>query len=357
MKTLLSYLIFLITAPLLLTAQIPSNYYSGTEGLTGFALKTKLHQIISNGHTDQGYGSLYDGYVNTDSDYYYENDGSVLDMYSERPNQSDPYNYSHGVETCGNYNDEGDCYNREHIIPQSVFDEAYPMKSDIHFVVPSDGYVNNRRSSYPFGEVNNPSWVSENGSKLGSNVSGGYTGTVFEPIDAFKGDIARMIFYVATRYEDQIGEWNNFDMFDGSQHKVFTDWALELLMQWHQNDPVSQREIDRNEAAYNYQGNANPFIDHPEWVEMIWDPDFAVADYGAESVSMYPNPARDVVHVENGTSIDRIAVFNLLGEKMYEAQPGKEHVVLTVKNWIPGTYFVRIDDRSGSNTLKLIVKK
>lgn len=262
---------FLVLFSANLFAQIPTNYYDDALGMTGFSLKSELHSIISNGHSDQGYGALYSGYETTDSDNYYENDGSVLDMYSENPNGTDPYNYTHGNNTCGTYNSESDCYNREHIVPQSVFGSASPMKNDIHFVVPTDGYVNNRRSSYAFGEVSNPSWTSLNGSKVGSNTYGSYTGTVFEPIDEFKGDIARMLFYFATRYETQVDSWSH-DMFNGTEDVVFASWFLDMILEWHYNDPVSQREIDRNNAAYDYQGNANPFISHPEWVTIIWDP-------------------------------------------------------------------------------------
>lgn len=269
MKTLFS--IFTLISSLVLFAQIPSNYYNDAQGLTGFALKSELHTIITNGHSDQGYNALYMGYETTDSDNYYENDGSVLDMYSENPTGTDPYFYTHGINTCGNYNSENDCYNREHIVPQSVFGSASPMKNDIHFVVPSDGYVNGRRSNYAFGEVSNPSWTSMNGSKVGSNTHGSYTGTVFEPIDEFKGDIARMLFYFATRYETQVDSWSH-SMFNGTEDVVFSEWFLDLILEWHYNDPVSQREIDRNENSYDFQGNANPFISHPEWVTNIWNP-------------------------------------------------------------------------------------
>lgn len=288
-------------------AQIPDNYYDSALGMTGYALKSQLHTIITNGHIDHGYDALYDGYITTDTDIYYENDGTVLDMYSEKPAGADAYNYQHGNNTCGTYDSESDCYNREHIVPQSVFGSASPMKSDIHFVVPTDGYVNNRRSSYAFGEVSNPTWTSTNGSKVGTNTFESYNGTVFEPIDEFKGDIARMLFYFATRYETQVDSWSH-DMFNGTEDQVFADWFLDLLLQWHYNDPVSQREIDRNIACYNYQGNANPFIDHPEWVSVIWDPtpdneaptapqNLVALSVGANSVQLSWDAATDNVGV------------------------------------------------------------
>ena len=253
-------------------AQIPIGYYDGTAGLTGAALKTKLWEIIKNGHQDKGYDGLWTAYYTTDRDKYYENDNSLLDMYSEKPTSTDSYNFTLGSNQCGvggNYNSEGDCYNREHTIPQSSFNDGYPMRSDVHHVLPTDGYVNNRRGTYPYGVVASSSWTSTNGSKLGSSAVNGYSGTVFEPIDEFKGDFARIIFYFATRYENIISTVS-FPMFGNSAYPGISSWSLPMLLQWHTNDPVSEKEIDRNNAAYSFQGNRNPFIDHPEYINSIW---------------------------------------------------------------------------------------
>lgn len=260
-------------------AQIPTGYYDGTAGLTGAALKTKLSQIITNGHQTKSYDNLYNGYPSTDSDNYYEKDGSVLDIYSENPKGTDPYVYQHGSKQCGNYKVEGDCYNREHIFPQGYFNSASPMVSDIHHVVPTDGKVNGYRSSFPFGKVGSANFVSENGSKRGTSASPNYSGTVFEPIDEFKGDVARMILYFATRYESKLSSFKDNDILTNSAFPGVEAWELAVLKEWHTNDPVSQREIDRNNAAYTYQGNRNPFIDQPEYVNSIWGT--PVADFQA----------------------------------------------------------------------------
>jgi len=251
-------------------AQIPTGYYDGTAGLTGAALKTKLSQIITNGHQTKSYDNLYNGYPSTDTDNYYEKDGSVLDIYSENPSGKDPYVYQHGSKQCGSYKVEGDCYNREHVFPQGYFNSASPMVSDIHHIVPTDGKVNGNRSNFPFGKVGTANFVSANGSKRGTSASPNYTGTVFEPIDEFKGDIARMILYFATRYESKLSTFNENDILTNSAFPGVEAWELAVLKEWHTNDPVSQREIDRNNAAYAYQGNRNPFIDHPEYVALIW---------------------------------------------------------------------------------------
>ena len=251
-------------------AQIPTGYYDGTSGLTGAALKTKLSEIITNGHNTKSYDNLYNGYPTTDTDHYYDNDGSVLDIYSENPNGSDSYNYQHGVKKCGNYSSEGDCYNREHVIPQSFFNSASPMVSDIHFIRPTDGKVNGMRSNYPFGTVSSPSFTSKNGSKLGSSSSTGYTGTVFEPINEFKGDIARMVFYFVTRYESRLSGFSSGNMLGNTTYPGLQTWELNVLLAWAAQDPVSPSEIERNNASYVYQGNRNPYIDHPEWVQAVW---------------------------------------------------------------------------------------
>ena len=194
----ITLILFLTVA--LVQSQIPNGYYDSATG-NDYELKTQLFEIINN-HNDQGYNALDDFYITNDIDVYYENDNTILDIYSENPSGADPYNFS-TENSCGNYSSEGDCYNKEHIIPQSVFGSNYPMRSDAHQVLPTDGRVNGFRSAYPYGVVgqnlvsqsgiSNPT---QNGSKLGNNLnegySIGYTNIVFEPIDEFKGDIARI---------------------------------------------------------------------------------------------------------------------------------------------------------------------
>ena len=254
------------------------EYYLPAVGLTGLQLKTALHNIIK-GHAAQGYGALWGFYAANSLDVYYENDGSILDIYSENPNGADSYNYTAITNQCGSsgFNSEGDCYNREHSFPRSWFGGAIePMNSDVHFIFASDGQVNSLRSSFPYGNVGTVDTASNNGSKKGSSESGsGYTGTVFEPNSEFKGDIARAALYVATRYENIIAGWENNTQYsdavlNGTNTLVYETWYLNLLKQWHQQDPVSQKEIDRNNAAHTYQGNRNPFVDHPEFVGQIW---------------------------------------------------------------------------------------
>ena len=255
-----------------LFAQIPAGYYSAAVGKTGAALKTQLSSIITAGAVDKGYDFLYTIYKTSDN----LPNGKVWDMYSLKSDGTANYYYDHGSDKCGSYSGEGACYNREHTFCDSWLGNASPQRSDAHHLIPTDGYVNNRRSSFPHGKVGSASWTSSNGSKLGSSdASTGYSGTVFEPIDEFKGDFARMYFYVATRYESKIGGWANNgsagEILAGNSYPAYKAWFYNLMLKWNAQDPVSQKEIDRNNAIYtNFQHNRNPFIDHPEFAEYIW---------------------------------------------------------------------------------------
>lgn len=291
-------------------AQAPATYYNAAAGLSGANLKTALSQIITAGHIPKTYNNLYNGYVSTDSDNFYENDGSVLDIYSENPAGTDPYVYQHTSSSqCGNYSVEGDCYNREHIVPQSLFGSAMPMYSDINFIRPTDGKVNGYRSNFPFGKVGITSYISQNGSKLGTSVSSGYSGTVFEPIDAFKGDVARMIFYFVTRYESQLSGFSSGNMLGNSAYPGLQTWELNQLLAWHLADPVSPMEISRNNASYVYQGNRNPFIDHPEYAAQIWGT--PVVDTQAPTAPanlITSNPSSNSISLSWTASTDNIGV-------------------------------------------------
>ena len=277
-------------------AQIPTGYYNNASGLTGEPLHQALHDIID-GHTVLSYTSLWTHYQTTDV----KPNGKVWDMYSDIPDGTPPYEFTFVSDQCGNYGAEGDCYNREHSWPKSWFNDMAPMNTDIFHVVPSDGYVNGQRGNYPYGEVSNPTWISDNGCKKGPNSYPGYSGTVFEPIDAYKGDFARIYFYMSTRYLGEDGSWPGSDMANGAQ---LEPWALDMMMEWHAEDPVSQKEIHRNDANYGIQNNRNPFVDHPNYVNLIWNnpPEIPAApsDLAAEDITSSVVPLTWVVN-SNGT--------------------------------------------------------
>lgn len=252
----------LLILALQLMAQGPDNtgtYYQSADGKKGNTLKTAMCGIIKN-HKTLSYSTLWDAYYDTDL----REDGSIWDMYSGTSH------FKPGQNQCGNYKDEGDCYNREHSMPKSWFNDASPMVTDLMHIVPTDGKVNSRRSNYPFGETTNPSYTSNGGfSKLGPSSINGYTGTVFEPNDEYKGDFARIYFYMVTCYEDKVSSWKS-DMLSGDKYPAFTTWALNMLLRWAEEDPVSQKEIDRNKAVYKWQGNRNPYVDYPGLEQYVW---------------------------------------------------------------------------------------
>ncbi|MCR5270062.1 MAG: endonuclease [Prevotella sp.] len=265
MKKTLTLLAVLSITLLNSWAQGPNNsgtYYQEANGKKGEALKTALYSIIKN-HKTLSYSDLEDYYEKTDK----RPDGHVRDWYSNITN----YNWNqHGNSS------EGAGWNKEHTVPQSWFNEASPMKSDIIHVVPTDAKINNMRSSYVIAEVKDITKASANNySILGSCKTPGYSGTVFEPNDEIKGDIARIYFYMATCYQDKLKNWTK-----GEVKKVFTNetypglqqWYLDMLFRWSQQDPVDEVERARNNAVAgdDVQKNRNPFVDYPGLEEYVW---------------------------------------------------------------------------------------
>lgn len=240
------------------------TYYQAADGQKGFGLKTALFNIIKNPEV-VGYGDLWQAYKETDVTA----NGHIWDMYSNIT-----YYVPGGIYQGANIDKdkkEGYSYNREHSFPKSWFHEYSPMYSDIVHIIPTDGYVNSRRNNNPYGTTNGETFTTANGfSKLGKCTWSGYAGTVFEPNDEYKGDLARIYFYMATCYEDSIMKWSS-DMLGGAnKSQPFADWAFDMLMQWSKDDPVSQKEIDRNNRCYVIQGNRNPFVDYPGLEEYVW---------------------------------------------------------------------------------------
>ena len=239
-----------------------ADYYATAYKLTGTALRLALHNIIYS-HTDKTYAGLWTGYKTTDL----RSDGKIWDMYSDIPGGTPPYSFTYSTDQCGNYSGEGSCYNREHTWCDSWLGAVAPQRTDIHHIFPTDGYVNNRRSNYCYGTVSSPTWTSQNGCKLGPNTYPGFSGTVFEIIDAYKGDIARAGFYMSTCYYTSDA---SFSTSDGTNKAELLTWYSNLFYDWHMKDTVSAKETARNDAVYTYQGNRNPFIDHPEFAAEIW---------------------------------------------------------------------------------------
>lgn len=242
-------------------AEAPAGYYSSCEGQKGAALLKALQSTVGS-HKQLSYDGVWTAFRTTDINA----SGKLVDMYSTKL-----WSVS---EKCGNYSKVGDCYNREHSFPKSWFDDRKPMYTDINHLYPTDGRVNGQRSNYPFGEcANGTTLSSSNGvkalGKLGTSTFPGYSGTVFEPDDEYKGDFARTYFYMAAAYNSSISTWHS-DMLAGNAYPAYKTWAVNLLLKWHRQDPVSEKERKRNDAVYSAQGNRNPFIDYPDMAEHIW---------------------------------------------------------------------------------------
>lgn len=239
-------------------SEIPSGYYSSCEGLTKSALKSALYDKIKN-HTRISYGS---GDNKTWGAFWYtdrRSDGTWWDIYSD-----DKVSASKGSA--------GNGMNIEHTFPKSWWggskNDAY---CDIVHLMPVNSSINSRRSNWPYAEVANASWDNER-SKYGTPKSGqgGGASAVFEPDDEYKGDLARTYFYMVTCYQNLSWAGNGLLTAKTGTYPTLQDWAIDMLLEWHRNDPVSQKELDRNEGVYSQQGNRNPFIDYPEMAEHIW---------------------------------------------------------------------------------------
>ena len=274
---------------------IPTGFYNPANGQNCQTLKTTLKNISLTGYNSLSYTpGVWNAYQYTDIKPATAN--LIWDIYTDDNNPAVPetFNFTYGSQAnggdqCGNYSNEGDCYNREHTTPQSWFNQASPMVSDVQHILPTDGKINGVRSNYPYGDVTNVTFTSiDNQSKLGTGNNFGYTGIIFEPFAAFKGDLARISLYMATRYEDQIisNNWaangtanaamlsSGEELFDAARRRlqIYDTWYIQTMFKWMNQDPVSQKEIDRNNAIYYQSGqsNRNPYVDHPEYAYLVW---------------------------------------------------------------------------------------
>ena len=256
-----------------LLADMPRDYYPNSlEGKNGAELKTELHNLLKN-HTRLPYGSRDYNQIACTWTVFKKSDvrpnGKVWDMYS-----NNSYNFSNGAGATKGMN-------IEHSVPKSWWGDAYDETAtpltrfkydgsyDLHHLTPSDAAANTAKSNYPLGEVNSP--LFDNGvTKVGTGQANGRATNLFEPADEYKGDFARMYLYFVTCYQDYSWKSSALSMFAQNSYPTLNAYGQSLLLKWHRQDPVSQKEIDRNNAVYSFQGNRNPFIDYPNMVEYIW---------------------------------------------------------------------------------------
>lgn len=244
----------------------PECLHPELEGKKGLEIRDALYEQIKD-HTVLTYSQVRGDNANVD----FKTDGRLWDIYN---NCSSLYKANY-CRNEGSDVDECDCYNREHVLPKSFWGSSTdePMYTDLHHVYSTDAKSNSMRSAWPYGAVYSATWTNNAGAKVGNSYTYGNSSPVFEPVDEFKGDIARIYFYMATCYKNKnfTQGGKGFEMFTWSNGECgFTEKALKILLKWHRNDAVSQKEVTRNGKVEGKQGNRNPFVDDPDLVEYIW---------------------------------------------------------------------------------------
>ena len=333
--------------------QLPA-YYESIDGESGKDLLDSIQQVAKRGYRigDFRYDSCWLAFQYTDL----RPDGYIWEIYSNCV-------FEYENDRTANTNQTGECkgYNREHAMCQSWFGE-YDLQgqkmssskknspgSDIFHIYPASYGMNSRRGNRPYGEVKQADYTSGNGTKYGTpvttisvanSVAGPYVEgsitlntNVLEPADEYKGDIARSYFGTMVKWA---GEWvfnlneNGRVIFDATidadthyaaeNNYGLTDYGLAMLLKWHRQDPVSQKEVDRNNAIQKTQGNRNPFIDYPYLVEYIWgEQSGKVVDMDALLCSADVRFDLDVSNGYLGEAVQVVTdtVFWMVGDDVY----------------------------------------
>lgn len=286
-------------------AQIPNGYYDSANGLSGNSLKEALYNIIKD-HEEFSYTSsstdTWD--ILKESDQDPNNSNNVILIYSgESVNGPQEYNNNNG-------------WTREHVWAKSRgdFGTSRGAGTDCHHLKPCSGSMNSTRSNRAFGEGGTE--VFYDGYNTGNFKGTDYT---YEPRDAVKGDVARMILYMAVRYEGENGE-PDLELTEsvyGSTDKQPIHGIKTTILKWHKEDPVDDFERRRNNVIYSYQKNRNPFIDHPEFVSQIWETNTSISD-GVRA----KNPIKwtvngNVLNLESDQLMNRIELYDMTGQRIF----------------------------------------
>ncbi|HAN00644.1 MAG TPA: hypothetical protein DCQ26_18780 [Marinilabiliales bacterium] len=293
--------------------QIPTDYYKGTEGLTGTELETFLRNVINEGFQGISYGDARYILDETDADPNIE--GNVVLVYL-------------GISVSGVW-DSGITWNREHVWPQSllntdVSNSTIGVGSDLHNLKPADPAENSSRSNDYF-DVEQ-------------------TADTYVPRDEVKGDIARILFYMTVMY-DYLELVNSAPL-------VYEMAKLDVLLSWHKADPVDDFERNRNEVIYSYQKNRNPFIDHPEFVAQVWNLT-ALNDKNYKTMYVYPNPARDYLHISATEGFQTFRILNMIGQTVKEGTFGEP--IIPLDGLSKGKYIVQLINKETVSSLPFII--
>lgn len=268
MKRLAGIWLLLALGVSLVLAQIPAGYYYQAHAKTKEALKTALYELAQPQRVlkyGSGEGATWEGFFSTDQ----KPDGSVYDMYSNIVRYFNGFNGVSGMHI-------------EHSLPKSWWGGTNNFAyRDLYHLFPSDGVTNSTKNNFPLGVVGPDPRLDNGVSKVGNNVYGAvYTGLCFEPADEYKGDFARAYLYISTVYQNLAPFWVS-PMMQKNSYPVWNQWAIDLLLQWHKQDPVSIRERVRQEKVFSIQRNRNPFIDYPALADYIW---------GKDTLKVFPFP-------------------------------------------------------------------
>jgi len=321
-------------------SQIPEDYYNEAENLSGNELKNALHNIIKN-HTEFPYTS-------SSTDVW-----DILKQTDKDPNNSNNVIFIHtgwSVNAAQEYN-EAKGWSREHVWAKSHGDFATKQGAgtDVHALRPCDISVNEARSNYDF--ANGGDTYNDAGNDNTSGITEcKKTSNSWETRDAVKGDVARMIFYMAVRYE---GENNEPDLelvnyVNSSPNKEPFHGKLADLLEWHINDPVDDWEKNRNNIIYNnYQHNRNPFIDHPEFAGKIWPEIVSINKIEEEykKINIYPNPVKDTVYIDfNNKNFKpiNILLIDICGKIIISKKVENYKEVISTNNLNKGIYLIKI---------------
>lgn len=380
---------FLITVAFIFLGNLkieasPGTYYNSLDTTTSCAsFKTALFNLIKNdSHLD--YGLIDNSYYRTDVKLSENGNGKnvLMERYcSENPFGLD-YCFFNPDSICSGGSTFCQCYNKEHVVPKGWFngsaDFSVKQYTDMQFVWPSDSKVNGSKSNYPLGYTTTPILLTSlNGTKIGSSdvaKNFGYSSSnVFEPIDTFKGDFARAYLYFVTRYQDSTASFKRnpiaVNVFSATSYTGLEPWILQLCVKWHKMDPPSDFERKRNDSVYAIQGNRNPYVDYPHWVEKVFGVDGNAAGCTSSSIrnnptivyTVYPNPAQDKLNIlfsRNLSKITTIEILDIVGETIFTQTISEPQLFFTINTlgYAKGLYVLNIKYDGGNNITKFLIE-
>lgn len=349
LKYKLSAILLLLSYSILL-AQIPAGYYDSAVGKKGAELKTAFHLAIKDHIVLEYYGSST-SFLTTD----WHPGGYFWDMYSNNKRTS----------WSGSY------LNREHNMPKSWWSTAPENTvayTDLHNLYPSDATANTEKSNYPLGVVDGSPTFSNGVVKVGKNSFPGYTGVVFEPANEYKGDFARDYMYMVTSYEDYANNWRSLGtssmLYAGAKYPVFKPYAVSLLLEWCKNDPVSEKEINRNNAVYKLQGNRNPFVDFPalseyiwgKYIDEIWDGVGLMPDIDKTLIISYLLNDKKIFVKVNISDSSFYQIFSIEGKILITGNDIDAESKIDVSSLENGLYILKIYNANTRATAKFVVQ-